>query len=737
MTVSTELSHEEYVGNGVTTDFDFRFRIFESKHLIVVVADSEGNETTLKNGTDYTIVGAGSYHGGKVVLNKPLAKGWKILLERDLPVVQETDLRNQGKFFAEVHEDAFDYLTMLIQKALGTFSLSLRKPTYLSNYYDAKGNRIANLAPPKFGSDSANKDYVDNSIKDIDSKTLRVKDKPINALPNTEQRANKILAFDSVGQPITVLPESGSASDVLIELDKPTGAGLIKTNNGRSVQEELNALDNKYIFEMPTYFRKAYSEPIDGEDYPQGLAESDNYWFIIYTDRSTSPQKSHIKRIDKKTGYSIDSGDIKYGDLHNIAVLNDNEVIYVTPVSTGAYSYSDSLTKYNFMTGSSSAMNFIDDVKMSTTYGFCYDGHDKLYQIDRFNQHPNQDGRFEQIRVYSISNMTLIAIIPMPREPVREGFIQAIDYHQGILYFYTGGAYLGTETSNKAVTSIYAASLNGQILSGAQYSALSFASRFKEDESSGYKYEAQGISVLNGKIKVLCYVNGFANILESSDKLSGVFVRQGIGGSSYIRPLTYSSFSDLNVSNDDLLSSGDAIGTLADRMLDNSVLECSLDRTNWGAITSQLGISNGNIRIYRANANRISGEVSQSDSDRIPYVTNFSVYSGVTSIFLRNLTTRTKSKLLYTGALIATVGDVINFDNHTYTTISIACTNSTSPNPCAITTYNHGNISFLIDNNVSVAISNGNSILQFVFTLTGIRVVGTSGSPIVKYILAE
>ncbi|MDF7245185.1 hypothetical protein NFF69_14100 [Proteus mirabilis] len=520
-------------------------------------------------------------------------------------------------------------------------------------------------------------------------------------------------------------------------LESTDGADTVGTKYGSTVQDELDALNNKYIFEMPTYFKKAYSEPIDGEDYPQGLAESDNYWFIIYTDRSTSPQKSHIKRIDKATGESTDSGDIQYGDLHNIAVLNDNEVIYVTPVSTGSYSYSDSLTKYNFTTGSSSAMSFIDDVKMSTTYGFCYDGHDKLYQIDRFNQQPNQDGRFEQIRVYSISNMTLIAIIPMPREPVREGFIQAIDYHQGILYFYTGGAYLGTETSNKAVTSIYAASLNGQILSGAQYSALSFASRFKEDGSSGYKYEAQGLSALNGRIKVLCYINGFANILESSDKLSGVSVRQGIGGSSYIRALTYSSFSDLNVSNADLLSSGDAIGTLANRMLDNSILECALDRTSWGAITSQLGISSGNIRIYRANANRISGEVIQSNSDGIPYVTNFSVYSGVTSILLRNLSTRTKSELLYTGALIANVGDVVNFDNHTYTSISIACTNSSPSNPCAITTYNHGNINFLIDNNVSLAISNGNSILQFVFTSTGIRVVGTSGSPIIRYITAE
>lgn len=245
MTVSTELSHEEYVGNGVTTDFDFRFRIFESKHLIVVVADSEGNETTLKNGTDYTIVGAGSYHGGKVVLNKPLARGWKILLERDLPVVQETDLRNQGKFFAEVHEDAFDYLTMLIQKALGTFSLSLRKPTYLSNYYDAKGNRIANLSPPKTGSDATNKDYVDNSIKDIDSKALRVKDKPINVLPNTEQRANKILAFDDNGQPITVLPESGSASDVLIELAKPTGIKAIGSNHRGNLSLDLTAIDRR------------------------------------------------------------------------------------------------------------------------------------------------------------------------------------------------------------------------------------------------------------------------------------------------------------------------------------------------------------------------------------------------------------------------------------------------------------------------------------------------------------
>lgn len=274
MTVSTELSHEEYVGNGVTTDFDFRFRIFESKHLIVVVADSEGNETTLKNGTDYTIVGAGSYHGGKVVLNKPLARGWTILLERDLPVVQETDLRNQGKFFAEVHEDAFDYLTMLIQKALGTFSLSLRKPTYLSNYYDAKGNRIANLAPPKFGSDSANKDYVDNSIKYIDSKTLRVNDKAIPALPNTDERAGKVLTFDENGNPIVISPASGSAVDVLNQLGNSSGSSLIgyKYNSLNSIKRTVNnKLDDVCSI---TDFTSMFGDDVDNTRALQNAARS-------------------------------------------------------------------------------------------------------------------------------------------------------------------------------------------------------------------------------------------------------------------------------------------------------------------------------------------------------------------------------------------------------------------------------------------------------------------------------
>ncbi|WP_052116617.1 hypothetical protein [Morganella morganii] len=218
MTVSTELSHEEYTGNGVTTDFDFRFRIFEAKHLVVSVADTDGTERIMKNGTDYTLRGVGSHRGGKVILKMPLAQGWKIGIARDLPATQETDLRNQGKFFAEVHEDALDYLTMLIQKSLGFLSLCLRKPSFISDHFDAKGNKISNLGKPVKDGDAVNLGTMNDRIGAIDRRSLRVADKDILALPGAAVRANKLLSFDKGGNPLVVVPESGSAADVLSEL---------------------------------------------------------------------------------------------------------------------------------------------------------------------------------------------------------------------------------------------------------------------------------------------------------------------------------------------------------------------------------------------------------------------------------------------------------------------------------------------------------------------------------------
>ncbi|GAB7402946.1 hypothetical protein OUHCRE4_11580 [Enterobacter hormaechei subsp. steigerwaltii] len=227
MTVSTVVDHNDYTGNGVTTTFPYTFRIFKKTDLAVSVVDLNENITVLVLDTDYTVTNAGGYNGGNVILNAPLANGWKISIARELEPTQETDLRNQGKFFAEVHEDAFDKLTMLIQQAYSMFRLALRKPSSIANWYDALNNYIRNLRDPSQPQDAATKNYVDVRVEqsnqtnqNLFKRTLRVPEDSIPQLQPASVRSNKILAFDSAGNPIFIVPQSGSASDLLIELAK-------------------------------------------------------------------------------------------------------------------------------------------------------------------------------------------------------------------------------------------------------------------------------------------------------------------------------------------------------------------------------------------------------------------------------------------------------------------------------------------------------------------------------------
>lgn len=227
MTVSTEISSNEYTGNGVTTDFDYKFRIFKANQLSVIKSDADGdNVVALRLGTDYTVTGANKSAGGKVILTKPLANGHKISIARDIPIKQETSFRNQGKFLAETHEDAFDYLTMIIQRIWGSLgSLYLKRPNILSSWFDAKGYRIANLGKPKRDSDAVDLGTLKDEIEGVNStilkkekRTLRVDDIDISSFPKASARRNKQIGFDSSGIPTLLDPaETGALGYIFID----------------------------------------------------------------------------------------------------------------------------------------------------------------------------------------------------------------------------------------------------------------------------------------------------------------------------------------------------------------------------------------------------------------------------------------------------------------------------------------------------------------------------------------
>lgn len=249
MTVSTQVSRNEYTGNGATTQYDFTFRILDKSHLLVQLLDASENIMTLTLGTDYTVTGVNRYNGGKVVLTSALPTGYKISIERSTPVTQETSIRNQGGFFPEIHEDAFDKLTMLVQQAYGWWSgLSLRKPSWLANYYDALNNRIRNLRDPSQAQDAATKSYVDVSLQQekderetAQKKFLRVPEGFVEEIYPLDARKDSIFGWDSSGRPVPIFAMTETA-DLALKLASNTpglGASLIGLSQGGKVQDAI------------------------------------------------------------------------------------------------------------------------------------------------------------------------------------------------------------------------------------------------------------------------------------------------------------------------------------------------------------------------------------------------------------------------------------------------------------------------------------------------------------------
>lgn len=116
MTVSNQNARMDYVGTGTVASFPFTFRIFADTDLVVTKTDADGVRITLALNSEYTVTGVGSYNGGNVVLTAALESGYTLTVRRVLPLTQQVDLRNQGAFFAETHEDALDRLTMILQQ---------------------------------------------------------------------------------------------------------------------------------------------------------------------------------------------------------------------------------------------------------------------------------------------------------------------------------------------------------------------------------------------------------------------------------------------------------------------------------------------------------------------------------------------------------------------------------------------------------------------------------------------
>lgn len=134
MTVPSELNKHIYQGNGVTTRWPYTFTLLDAADLKVYLVDAAGTETLLTQ--NYRVLTASNeveYPGWEPGTEPPLEQRpptlpstHKIVLLRDLEILQETDLVNNTTFYAQVHETAFDRLTMYCQQLKELIGRSLR-----------------------------------------------------------------------------------------------------------------------------------------------------------------------------------------------------------------------------------------------------------------------------------------------------------------------------------------------------------------------------------------------------------------------------------------------------------------------------------------------------------------------------------------------------------------------------------------------------------------------------------
>lgn len=129
MTITSSVDRNDYIGNGATAIYPYGFKIFAETDLLVTKRDTANAETTLAINTDYTVSGVGVKSGGNVTLTAgSLPASYSLTIRRVRPLTQETDIRNQGDFYPEIHEDVFDGLVMIDQQQQEEIDRSLKIP---------------------------------------------------------------------------------------------------------------------------------------------------------------------------------------------------------------------------------------------------------------------------------------------------------------------------------------------------------------------------------------------------------------------------------------------------------------------------------------------------------------------------------------------------------------------------------------------------------------------------------
>lgn len=136
MTVSTQLTKRIYQGNGVTTAWEVDFPLLSAADLSVYVTSPHGVEEKVTQGYALDMLTHTLTYPTAESCLAPLSDGTTLTLVRNTPLTQEIDLLRQGELDAEVLEQGYDKLTLLVQELSEKLSRSIKYPVSMPESSD-------------------------------------------------------------------------------------------------------------------------------------------------------------------------------------------------------------------------------------------------------------------------------------------------------------------------------------------------------------------------------------------------------------------------------------------------------------------------------------------------------------------------------------------------------------------------------------------------------------------------
>lgn len=163
MTVANDFNTKRYQLNGSATEFDTEFLFFDSSQIRVYLIAND-SATQLTEGADYSVSGAEDPGGGTVTypLSGSPGDNAELLIQRILPILQDTSFRNQGAYYPETVEQVVDESRMIDQQQQDALDRTLKRDIGENNW-NAEGRRITNVADAVDQSDAATLNQVGES----------------------------------------------------------------------------------------------------------------------------------------------------------------------------------------------------------------------------------------------------------------------------------------------------------------------------------------------------------------------------------------------------------------------------------------------------------------------------------------------------------------------------------------------------------------------------------------------